>query len=170
MAAKIPYTCDWCGKIKMIPPSSANGTVFHACSNKCKYKLLSKTHKDWWKNLTPEQRNLIKIHMSENNHQQGEGLIEWHRALRPARVKKIIEIMSTPPIPVTPKERYAHRGRGHRNPRRDFVEELPRGTCTMIAAHHEMLKNDPERLSTEFMEKMCRVNCKCKRTKEEEQV
>jgi hypothetical protein len=82
--------------------------------------------------------------------------------------------MSTPVEKTVPNQRYLGRsdrrirrgtdknGVGKINPRLDGEVWLPRGTCTLIAAHHEMLKDDPERLTTAFMEEICGVDCKCK--------
>jgi hypothetical protein len=162
MTEKIPYTCDWCGKVKWIHPSNANGVVFHACSDACKHELTRKRHKEWWENLSPERRAEVTSHSGGNN---GKGLSDYHKSLRPERVKQVIDVMGTPPIPITPENRFSRKGRGNRNPRVTDArghQNLPRGTCTILAAHHEMMKDDPERLSTEFMQKICNVNCKCK--------
>lgn len=39
------------------------------------------------------------------------------------------------------------------------LAELPKSTCTILKAHNEMLKNDPERLTTGFLQKLIGVKC-----------
>jgi len=170
----IEKTCDWCGKTDWVSPQRARrGTRYYTCSKKCKAKMQGKFMKEVWANLTPEARNAWEAHLrsawnaDSRTHYTGQGLIDYHKALRPDRVKKVIEMMSAPTKAVGTKTRYANKGKANKNPRLQGDEWLPRGTCTMIAAHHEMLKNDPERLTTEFMEEMCGVDCKCKINKEE---
>jgi hypothetical protein len=156
---KIWITCDWCGKRKYLLPSCARGVQFQSCSVECRSKLTAKFMKEKWKNLTPEERIKWTTKINPENI-LGQGLIAYHKKLRPARVARVIEVM-TAPVPKTyPHERNANKGESGKGNR--IEEAMPRGTCTLIAAHHEMMKNDPERLSTEFMQKMCRVNCKCK--------
>ena len=162
MTEKIPYTCEWCGKTKLIYRSEANGTTFQACSVECRRNLQSVYHKKWWANLTPEERVSVTQHAGNP-----KGLIEYHRKRRPLKIKKILELMQTPVEGTKPHERNLGRGEKY-NPRlHKQGSSHVFGTCAVISAHHELLKDDPERLSTEFMQKICKVNCKCKKDKEE---
>jgi len=77
------------------------------------------------------------------------GLAVYHVRMRPMRVAGVIEIMSIPPDRIMPNDRYVCR---HKNLR--IIHKMPMGVCTQIMAHHEMLKHDPDRLSTEFIQKM----------------
>jgi len=79
----------------------------------------------------------------------GSGLTEYHNRMRPMRVAGVIEIMSIPPKKIMPNDRYVCR---HKNLR--ITHKMPMGVCTQIVAHHEMMKDDPERLTTEFIRKM----------------
>jgi hypothetical protein len=133
-----------------------------------------------WASVTPEKREEWVHNMLNSHENSGQGFIDYYKKSRPERVKKVIELMTKPVEDVRPNQRYAGR-RDKRirrgidkervlkgNPRLDGKEWLPRGTCTMIAAHHEMLKHDDQRLTTEFMEEMCGVDCKCKIKKGEQ--
>lgn len=128
--------------------------------------------KEKWANLTPKERGVWKANLKKAAQDSGGiGFIKYYKKLRPAKVKKVIEMMNNPIESTQPGGRYAVKGKsGKINPRFQGKGEnwLPRGTCTLIAAHHEMLKHDPERLSTEFIEKMCGVDCKCKVSKKRE--
>jgi hypothetical protein len=164
----ITFKCDCCGKEKTVPTWRYRGKLYHTCSDECRYKKLKEHMTKVWGELTPEKRKewASKVGHGKGN---GEGLRNYHRTMRPARVAKVIEIMTTPVGEIQPGERYQHRGVHTRyNPRFDKERYIPMGTCTLIAAHHELLKDDPERLSTEFMQKMCRVECKCKTKAPEE--
>lgn len=75
----------------------------------------------------------------------------WDKSeIRAKSVARVIEIMSTPFSKTTPHGRYSSKGKSGKN--RD--KTMPRGVDTLIAAHNEMMKDDPERLSTEFMIEM----------------
>jgi hypothetical protein len=126
--------------------------------------------KEKWANLTPKERGVWKANLKKAAQDRGgNGFIQYYKKLRPAKVKKVIEMMNNPIESTQPGDRYTVKGKSKKaNPRLDGGEWMPRGTCTLIAAHHEMLKHDPERLSTEFIEKMCGVDCKCKISKKRE--
>lgn len=160
---KITKTCEWCGKTKSLLPSDAHGKVFFTCSPECRGKMMGKIMREKWEALTPEEHKAWSDKIGKN--QNGKGLIDYHKALRPARVSIVVQKMMNPN---TEKgDRNGNKGHSEKpNPRLDADEWMPRGTCTMIAAHHEMLKHDPERLTTEFMQKMCGVDCKCKVNKD----
>jgi len=162
---RITIICDWCGKTKEIYLKNSINTQFKACSASCKRHLMSKFMKDKWANLTQEEYEHWVDNQSDGHRgQEGKGLTDYHKSLRPAKVSKLIEMMKSPTKEVgSNKDRYTAKGKGKtKNPRLTGDEWMPRGTCTVIAAHHEMLKDDPERLSTAFIQKMCRVDCKCK--------
>lgn len=158
---QVEMTCSYCGKVQMVEASRLR-PVFNTCSHKCRAKMMSVFMKDRWESLNPEQRAAWKAKLGGGEH-AGKGLSDYHKGLRPERVKKVIEMMSTPIAPTEAGGRWKVKGKsGKVNPRLDGEDWMPKGTCTLIAAHHEMLKHDPERLSTEFLEKICGVNCKCK--------
>lgn len=140
-------------------PSDVHGVVFQACSLKCKCNLMSNVMKEKWANLTPEQYSDWCAKLGKNN-KGGRGFINYHKKLRPERVKRVIAAMTSPSgIGV----RNGCKGKSEKDNQRLHGDEwMPRGTCTLIAAHHEMLKDDPERLTTEFIEKLCNIDCKCK--------
>ena len=166
---QIELTCDWCGKVWMAEPSRRRPT-FTTCSHECRAKAMAVYMKEKWGALTPEERTAWRAKLGKGDH-AGQGLIDYHKGLRPDRVKKVIEMMSTPIGKTRAGGRYHVKGKsGKANPRLDGEEWMPKGTCTLIAAHHEMLKDDPERLTTAFMEKMCEVDCKCKIKKKEEKM
>ncbi len=167
----MPQTeCDWCGKIIDVHQYRLK-QKFVTCSKECKYNMLREYMQDKWDNLTPEQRDVWTSKLGAKdraNDGNSNGLSAYHKSLRPARVKEVVEKMSQPAERTSPNGRNANKGQsGKYNPRTDPDHWLPRGTCTLIAAHHEMLKDDPERLSTDFMQKICRVNCGCRTKKEE---
>jgi hypothetical protein len=132
---------------------------------------MGKFMKDKWANLLPSERVAWKEKMCGGG-SGADNLIKYHNAKRPENVKKFVEMMSVPPdatIDGSKPVRYAVKGGSNKhNPRFDSDDWLPRGTCTMIAAHHEMMKDDPERLTTAFMEELCGVDCKCKLYKKKE--
>jgi hypothetical protein len=164
--------CDWCGKEKELRITDANnGKVFFTCSRSCRGHMVGLMAKERWANYTPEQRKALVEKMHVGNSYTGEALVEYHRSQRPDRVAKFIMMTSAQtriPKRKTSQGAYVH-SKPATNPRLHADEWLPRGTCTVIAAHHEMLKDDPDRLTTDFMEKMCGVKCRCRVGKDNKQ-
>lgn len=150
-AEHVTFTCDYCGKEKTVPKRDFRGKCFHTCSIKCKHGMMGIYMNMKWENLPPKKRDEWLARIRKN----GRGLIAYHKALRPEKVAKVIKYMEN----IRPATR--NQIKGHAAGRLG-VGGIPTGVCTLIAAHHEMLKDDPERLSTEFMEKICGVDCKCK--------
>ena len=81
-------------------------------------------------------------------------LSQYYRKLRKKTLPAAIEFYTTP-IPEKPSEQHIKNARQCRAKRAD----IPRGVCTLIQAHHEALKDDPERLTTDFMEEIIGVKC-----------
>lgn len=156
----ITFNCAWCGKVKTVSMHDYEGRKYHTCSKVCQYALMGVVLKEKWAKATPEQRAAHGKKTGAN--QDGRGLIAYHKALRPARVKRVLEYFNTPTdrdeFPRNVRTREGTKGATNR-----YNEGIPMGACTIIAAHHELLKDDPERLSTAFLEDMCGVKCKCKR-------
>jgi len=147
-----------------VPMHHYQGRKHHTCSKECKHALIGVVLKEKWAKATPEQRAAHGQKTGVN--QNGNSLIEYHKALRPARVKRVLEYFNTP----TDRSEFPRNARireGTKGVTNRYNEGIPMGACTIIAAHHELLKNDPERLSTAFLEDMCGVKCKCKPRREE---
>lgn len=154
---KVIVTCDLCGKSFSVQRKTAlRESNFHACPGECRNTLRSVYAKAAWAALTPEEReNRLIINNS------AKGLRDYHKSLRPERVEKVVKFMSEPPKKMPARYRYTTTGVNHSR----YDAEIPQGVCTILAAHHEMLKDDPERLSTEFMQDIIGTNCQCKTKK-----
>jgi hypothetical protein len=165
-APDVTFICDFCGKEKTVRKGDFHGKVFHTCSKSCQYALLGDYLKQKWALLTPgQQKERIDKIQSKNGGSGGNtALVEYHKKKRPERVAKALEIMTTP-VPKTPKsfiERYAIRGKSNKKIRKG--NPSAGGVCATIEAHHEMLKNDPERLSTEFIQTIVGKKCDTDKT------
>ena len=74
----------------------------------------------------------------------------YHGMVSLDKVNRVIEIMSDDPVKSLGRNTLRHEcGRNQR-----YVRSMPMGVCTLMRAHREMLKDDPERLSTGFMQSM----------------
>jgi hypothetical protein len=161
----VTFACEWCGKEHTVAHSEYEGKKFHTCSKECQYAFVSVYLKEKWAQRTPEER---KEHGKKTGcgNQHGKGLIDYHKALRPERVERVLVYFNTP----TDRDEFPRNIRlmsGTKGATNRYAEAIPMGACTMIAAHHELMKDDPERLTTAFMEEMCGVKCKCKARREE---
>jgi len=76
----------------------------------------------------------------------------YHKMVSLDIVNRVIEIMSDDPVKLLGRNTLR---RGCDKSQR-FVRFMPMGVCTLMRAHREMLKDDPERLSTEFMQSIIR--------------
>lgn len=120
--------------------------------------------REHWASKTPEDREIWISRMKEgrdpDNHNNANGLIEYHNLMRPERVAKAVEFLKEPPAGV---DRNARKGSNHNRQEAG----ISNGVCVLLAAHHELLKDDPERLSTEFLEGLIGIKCQCKMRRNE---
>ncbi len=145
MSKRVVKVCDCCGKEKEVYEKDINGILFFTCSDKCKIIMLGRHNKKLWENLTPEERErrICKLNSAPKNN--GKGLTEFWKVHNEKMLDHTVKIMKEHKGIVSVKERADLK-----------LSQSPR---VLLKAHAEVMKNDPERLTTEFCKNLMGIKC-----------
>jgi hypothetical protein len=145
LAPRIEMVCDNCGKHMFVTKSRTYGKKFFSCSITCRDILTRKCLKEHWDSMTPEQREerVRKITQTDDGHEKG------FKAYWTKHNEKMVLLVATqlmhPKVIMTTRERKK--------------ANLSTNTCVMLKAHARVMREDPERLTSEFCQQIINKDC-----------
>lgn len=110
----------------------------------------SKRGKEKWANLTPEQRKQWTDNINESHHCDGQGFIDYWADHNEKMLAHTVNAIQN------------HKGGISVTERIDM--KISQSPCVLLKAHAIIMKDDPERLTTDFLQNLigrkCRTNVK----------
>lgn len=94
------------------------------------------TPKTAWSKSTEDERKTVVKQRGLINANGYKNLMNYHDSMRPKRVERILSEIAL------------------------GVRPHLSGTCAILTAHSQLLKDDPDKLTTEFLQNLIQSNCK----------
>jgi hypothetical protein len=145
-APRIVKTCEVCGKEKVINPSRITGKTFFTCSKTCQYIMTGKLNKERWNNLTEEQREKQINRFSIYHKNKRIGFDKYWSAHNEKMLEHTVSVMKD------------HKGMVKDHERAGL--NISKNPCILLKAHAILLKDDPERLTSDFCQNLMGRKCK----------
>lgn len=149
---KITKVCECCGKEKTLYESEYHGKVFFTCSKECQYIMQSRNGKEKWANLSPKKRAEWINKITSSHACDGQGFIDYWAEHNEKMLINTINALKN------------HKGGISVHDRHNL--KISQSPCVLLRAHAIVMKDDPERLTTDFMQHL--IGRKCRNYDEDE--
>lgn len=143
---KVTRVCECCGKEKTLYPSEINGKVFFTCSKECKHIMLGRNNKKMWAEMSPQKRAEWIDKINYGHSCDGQGFIDYWAVHNEKMLEHTVNAIKNHTGGIQVKER--------------INMKLSQSPCVLLKAHAIIMKDDPERLQTSFIQELIGIRCR----------